>query len=337
MDCSVVSPLSATRVLDKHEPIVEQSEASLTIISYDDLKNNNSEAVEALKKALFSHGIVGVRRIEGYQQLVENYVKAAKAFARLDAETKARYSPNRDEGFLGYEIGKEKFKNSDNVEVVDDCKASYYAFVPDHADNKWPTEVDLKTPYQEVGKLMIQVGTEVMQAIGLVGPNAPVDQLGDDHVGRGLYYSKVSDSHKGNPLWCGAHYDHGIFTALLPAVYIDEKGNQIPEPEEAGLFVRAPDAKEFKKVRADDPDVMLFQVGEWGQIASNDKILATEHYVQKAVGHVERITMALFFKTPFEYVIESTSKLAQDGRYGGGRTCKYLDWHNASLKRYEVK
>ncbi|MBS0655054.1 MAG: hypothetical protein JSR46_04695, partial [Verrucomicrobia bacterium] len=197
----------------------------------------------------------------------------------------------------------------------------------------WPVEVDLKTAYQEIGALMLKVGTEVLETVGLVGPNAPIRELGDKHVGRMLHYSTNS----ANPLWCGAHYDHGTFTALLPAVYLDEYGNQIPEPEEAGLFVRAPEATEFKKVVADDPEVMLFQVGEWGQLASNDTILATQHKVQKAEGHVERISMALFFNTSFDYVVESTSSLTQDARYGGGRTCKYADWHTASLNRYEVK
>ena len=189
----------------------------------------------------------------------------------------------------------------------------------------------------EIGQLMTQIGKELMEKIGLLGPNAFVPELDEHQVGRMLCYSKSSDSQKDNPLWCGAHYDHGVFTALLPAAYFDENWNQIPEPEEAGLFVRAPEETEFKKVVADDPDVMLFQVGEFGQLATNDAIKATEHRVQKADGFVTRITKAQFFALPESYEIESTSILTQDARYGGGRFCRYGEWHNASLARYYVK
>ncbi|CDR34845.1 hypothetical protein [Criblamydia sequanensis] len=73
----------------------------------------------------------------------------------------------------------------------------------------------------------------------------------------------------------------------LPGVYF-AKGEQIQEPMEAGLFVRTSEEAPFKKVVSDDLDVMMFQVGEFGQLVKDDGIRATEHRVHKALGAIER-------------------------------------------------
>jgi isopenicillin N synthase-like dioxygenase len=161
---------------------------------------------------------------------------------------------------------------------------------------------------------------------------------GTPRVGRMLYYRKSGNTAAENPFWCGSHLDHGMFTALLPAFYF-VNGQAVAEPREAGLFVKTTHDGVFKKVMADDPDVMLFQVGEFGQLVTNDAIRATEHRVHKASGTVERYTMALFFDAPMETVIRSTSELTKDSRYGAaaGEPCTYLRWHEESFKRYIVK
>ena len=129
-----------------------------------------------------------------------------------------------------------------------------------------------------------------------------------------------------------------MFTALLPAVYY-ENGKEIPEPLEAGLYVKAAADGVFKKVVADDRDVMMIQLGEFGQLISNDAMRATEHRVQKALGSVERYSMAIFFDAPMDTLIHSTSTLTSDARYGGpaGSPCTYRHWNDESFKRYIVK
>ena len=109
---------------DAEEVNVERNEKSLKILQrrtafllqlfliQTSLKEK-PEAITSLKKALFEHGIVGIRGIEGYQNLVQNFVEAVKSFALLDKEIKESYAPNRNEGFLGYELGKEKFQRED--------------------------------------------------------------------------------------------------------------------------------------------------------------------------------------------------------------------------------
>lgn len=301
----------------------------LTILTFEELQSGSTTTVAALTKALNEQGIVGIRGIPNFQQLMSEFIQSARIFSALPEGEKERYAPDRNKGeFAGYEIGAEKFTRPDGVEVVDRSKASYYAFVPDHSANKWP-ESDLKDRFQDIGALMVDVGLKVMQQVGL----AQAICLGENQVGRMLHYREGCQVDK----WCGAHFDHGVFTALLPAVYFNEYGQQISEPEEAGLFVRAADDTDFKKVTSDDPDVMLFQAAEFGQLATNDTIRATEHVVEKASGHVERYTMALFFTAQMDFEIASTSRLTQDARWGQGKSCTFGDWHQRSLDRYRAK
>ncbi len=311
---------------------------SLDVISYEKLVEGDAETLKILKDALHEKGIVGVRGVPGFKEKHERFIEAAREFNALPEEMKEQYKPNRSLGdtFLGYEEGKEKFQKPNGDWVIDDLKVSYYARIPDNSKNKWPCEVDLRMPFQDLGEIMAETGESIMRKIGLLGGSTDLQLEEDACLGRMLYYRK-SDSNE-NPFWCGAHFDHGLFTAVLPAVYFVD-GEQIPEPEEAGLFIRTSKEMTFKKVFADDLDVMMFQVGEFGQLVMNDSIQATEHCVQKAVGAVERYTLAVFYDAPMDIPIDSTSVLTNDARYGAktGEVFTYRHWTNASFERYLVK
>lgn len=310
----------------------------LDIIDYSDFISENPKALALLKKALHTKGIVGIRSVPGYREKVSQFIETAREFALLPDSVKQKYSPDRDKNeFAGYEVAKEKFQREDGSWVIDDGKVSYYAYVKpaDSPENRWPKECGLKESFLNIGNLMFETAISVLKKIDLVKLNSGAVLENSNGVGRMLHYkSNTSD----NPLWCGAHFDHGIFTALLPAFYF-ENGEPIPEPKEAGLFVKTTVEGEFKKVVSDDPEVMLFQVGEFGQLISNDGINATKHEVHKAENNVERFTMAVFVSPSFDTSIKSTSVLTKDSRYGTNQdgTCKFLDWHLASLARYEVK
>ncbi len=318
----------------------ESGVLALDVIPFEAFAQDDPDALETLERALHEKGIVGIRGVPGYREKVIRYIEAARAFSALPEAVKERYAPNHDLGetFLGYERGKERFKRPDGKWVVDDLKVSYYALVPESPENKWPREIDLQTPFEELGSLMSEMGEAVMTKLGLIGAAGGFDLKGVPRTGRMLYYRKSMEGSSDNPFWCGAHFDHSLFTALLPAFYFSE-GRAIEEPIEAGLFVRAAKETEFKKVVANDPDVLLFQVGEFGQLVSDDGIHATEHRVHKALGAVERFTLALFFDAPLEAVIHSTSELTEDSRYGGkaGEPCSYRRWHEESFKRYLFK
>jgi len=315
-----------------------QEVIDLDVIFYEKLLQGDSDALQILDKALHENGIVGVRGVPGYREKYAQFIEAARTFSALPEEVKEGYKPNRELGetFLGYESGKEKFRRPDGSWVVDDLKTSYYAHIPDGAKNKWPFEVNVKDPFQALGQLMADTGELVMHQIGLLGDATGFTLEEESRIGRMLYYRK-SDNNE-NPYWCGAHFDHGLFTVLLPAVYFVD-GKQVAEPSEAGVYVRVAEKAPFRKVAATDLDVMMFQVGEFGQLATDDSIRATEHRVHKALGAIERYTLALFFNAPMDLPIRSKSILTSDARYGAekGEPCTYRHWHEASFARYLVK
>lgn len=327
---------TARLLLNMNAEAVEKLE--LDIIPYEQLTQGDTAALQRLDKALHEKGIVGVRGVPGYKEKYARFIEGARQFSALPEEVKEQYQPNRalGETFLGYEAGKEKFRRPTGDWVVDDLKTSYYAHIPDTAKNKWPREVNLKDPFEALGGLMAEVGEQILYKIGLLGEHTRLYLEEDSLIGRMLYYRK-SDRNE-NPYWCGAHFDHGLFTTILPAVYF-ANGEPIPEPVEAGLFIRTSETAPFKKVVADDRDVMLFQVGEFGQLAKNDGIRATEHRVHKAREAIERYTLAVFFNAAMDSSICSRSVLTNDARYGAqaGQPCTYRQWHEASFKRYLVK
>ncbi|MCH9617650.1 MAG: hypothetical protein SP4CHLAM5_09570 [Chlamydiia bacterium] len=309
-------------------------QVQLDVISYEKLKEGDAETVAVLQKALLKKGIVGLSDVPGYEQCYNQYIQAAIDFHSLQQEVKESYSPDRQKGDIyGYEMGAEKFKRKDGTWVEDNLKTSYYARVPNIPENLWPEEMDLQTPFIQMGNLMKDTGRMIMYAAGLLGENSSLESDETRHLGRMLYYKKSSIDQ--NPQWCGEHFDHGMFTALIPAAYF-VNGKRVQEPEEAGLYVRLSKEQPFKKVKIDHPNILLFQVGEFGQIVKDDAMIATEHYVNKAYGEIERYTMALFFEPSADAKVQSKSVLTNDARYLADKegVCAYEDWSQATYARY---
>lgn len=310
-----------------------QENLELDIISYEKLINREEETLSTLKKALYENGIIAVRGVPGQIEAYEKYLSALIAFHKLPENIKTKCSPKRASGdILGYELGAESY----NLVDIDNLKSSYYAHYPDCIENKWPEELDLKTPFLEMTKLMADTGETIMRVVGLLGKETGIELAPKSRLGRMLYYKKSSNN--SNPNWCGAHFDHSLFTALLPATYFRD-GKRIEEPEEAGLFVRQETDAPFKKVQATDRSLMLFQVGEFAQLVTNDAIRATQHRVNKANGAVERYTLAMFCDAPMDTTIESTSVITADPRYKAapGEPYTYGEWCQESYKRFLVK
>lgn len=310
----------------------------LDIISFDDLKTNHPSSIQTVKQALLQNGIVGVRGVPDFENKSRIYIEAARKFSALNEAIKNQYAPNRDAGETeGYELGAEWFQTKEGEWKIDDKKASYYAFVPDHIKNKWPQEVDLKSSYLALGKMMFDVGKLVLANLGL---DEKTGLKHDDMVayGRMLHYHKESDATNENLNWCGAHFDHGVFTGLMPAYYFHD-GVEVDEPEEAGLYIVPSYGNQFEKINSSEKDVLLFQVGEFGQLVSNDEIKATQHVVRKAYGEIERYTFALFFNPHASMTIQSQSSLIADDRYKLNQVdgkINYEKWADASYDRYRA-
>lgn len=312
---------------------------NLDVISYIDIQAADSTIQSNIQKILQEKGIIGIRGVPNFERLCENYISAAREFSLLEDEVKHQYAPNRDAGETeGYEIGAEWFKDERGDWQIDDKKASYYAFVPDHPKNKWPTEMDFASHYQALGKAIFQTGKLLLNALGLD------DAAGLKHnnlvgYGRMLHYHKENAATIVNPNWCGAHTDHGVFTGLIPAYYY-QNGEEIDEPQEAGLFIIPSNGRDFEKINASDKSILLFQVGEFGQLISNDKIKATKHVVKKAEGSIERFTFALFYSADPKMIIQSSSMLTKDPRYAEQEQdgkISYDQWEKASFEQYKAK
>lgn len=311
----------------------------LEIVSFHEIQNEiHSSAKAKVTRALLENGIVGISDVPQFIEKSHAYIRAARDFCALNDSIKQQYAPRRDEGDTeGYELGAEWFKDQNDEWQIDDKKASYYAHVPDQPQNKWPREVDLKTPYLALGELIFATGKRLLNFIGLnetVGlPHAKLRGYG-----RLLHYHKENQSTNFNPNWCGAHFDHGVFTGLMPAHYFQD-GVEVEEPEEAGLYIKPTNGNEFEKIAARDKSILLFQVGEFGQLASHDAIRATNHLVKKAKNHIERYAFAIFYDA-HDCIIHSHSELARDSRYTDNMTAdgkiSYDKWSSASFARYRV-
>jgi len=314
----------------------------LDIISYDDLIDDaNTSASKNLASALLDKGIVGIRDIPEFGQKTYGYIRAAREFSALKDTLKQQYVPNREMGHTeGYELGTERFQDQHGKWQIDDKKASFYAFVPDDARNKWPREVDLKTPYLELGELIFKTGKLLLNIIGL---NTSVGLQHERLIGYGrmLHYHKANnETHTANPNWCGIHVDHGVFTGIVPAYYFHHD-QEVAEPEEAGLYIKPTHGHDFEKIYVSDKSILLFQVGEFGQLLSHDKIKATKHLVKKAKGEIERFAFALFYSADDDAVVKSRSILNNDARYVENMlsdgSITYRKWQEASLKKYRAK
>ncbi len=312
----------------------------LTIIAYQDLLDpSKTDAHALLQNALLNDGLVALSGVPGYLEKCETYLKTLCEFSALPEAVKQQYAPDRDAGQTeGYELGAEWFKNHKGEWQIDDKKASYYAFIPENVRNIWPKEIDLKTPYLALGELIFETGKKILHVIGL-DERMGLNHAGFQGYGRMLHYHKVGTTTDENPDWCGAHLDHSLFTGLLPAYYYRD-GQLVDEPAEAGLYIVPTGKTEFEKVHATDRSLLLFQVGEFGQIASNDRIKATRHIVKKAKGEIDRYTLAVFFNAADDARVKSTSVLCRDERYANNVSADgsitFLEWANASFERYRA-
>lgn len=310
----------------------------LSIFSFDSLINPSPKVIMQIKKTLAEIGILGIRGVPNYEDFCLNYIAAARAFSNLTENLKQQYCPLPNK-FEGYECGAEQFLDAVTGKwIIDDKKASYYAYVPDLPENQWPKEVDLKTAYLELGNLIFNTGKILLDCLGL-NLEVGIDLTKVHGYGRLLHYQKEQETNNLTPNWCGAHYDHSLFTGLIPAYYY-RNGLMIDEPPESGLYIKPSNGQHFEKVIADDKSILMFQVGEFAQLALNDDITATKHMVKKAYGNIERYTLAIFFNPAPDTRIHSSSKLTHDERFCKNQcsrdTISFKAWNEASFKRYDI-
>jgi hypothetical protein len=97
-------------------------------------------------------------------------------------------------------------------------------------------------------------------------------------------------------------FSQGSLTGLVPGMFLDEKGNEVPCPDESrcGLFIQT---RQGDQVRASiPPDHCAFQIGETSQIQSGGLLQATPHAVLSSTSSscgVTRESFAVFLEPEF--------------------------------------
>ena len=315
----------------------------LQTVSYQDLVSGTSQSASALstlKSALKRDGAVSIGDVPNFVEQRKTYFKEAVSFAQLSEEQKQDVAAGGVEdtySYLGYDVAAEQFKGPNGEIYADQNKRSYYAIFPDSENNKWQEGTQLKTAFLELARTVHDTSEVVLRAVGILGEDGPITDLeGAEDFGRMLHYI-TGDNEDPNPFWCGQHKDHSLITGLIQPLYM-LGGEEVPPPEGAGLHIKV--GETYHRVIG-EADSITYQIGDFGQLISNDDVIATEHRVNKPnhpTRGLERHTLALFIDPKLDQKVEnSTSVLAStDSRYVEGDTT-FNDWHLRTLARHKKK
>lgn len=235
---------------------------------------------------------------------------------------------------FGWSHGKEMMKAG----VPDYSKGSYYAN-PQYDDpfnsdpellkrypsfchpNIWPSDdlPQLEHAFKAMGQLVVKVGLLVAKQCDTYVKSRQPSYSPDNRLfdiintaktckARLLHYFPAPDSAAATNAtvdedsissWCGWHNDHGSLTGLVPAMYMNSAGEEVPNPDPAsGLYIRSRTGNLVQvKVPADH---LAFQIGETAQIHSGGVLQATPHCVRAAQGEkasgISRETFAVFME-----------------------------------------
>lgn len=228
---------------------------------------------------------------------------------------------------FGWSHGKEIFDGQ-----PDNAKGSYYAnpqydtpYTDQELIDKWPTfchpniwpEEDmpeLSVAFKACGQLIVQVGKLVAHQVDKYvkiksAHGATLESIIEGSMtckARLLHYFPLKEVPVEEKLeyssWCGWHNDHGSLTGLCPAMYLNEKGEEVPNPDpQAGLYIKSRKGDLIKAVLPSN--YIAFQIGESAAIKSGGILHATPHCVrgaqgEKAVG-ISRETLAVFMEPMF--------------------------------------
>jgi isopenicillin N synthase-like dioxygenase len=277
----------------------------LVIVQYDDLvagKDLSSEVLEA-----FGAAGLGVIAIRGVPKLFEQYRRVlgqSHDLAHLDDESKALLEDEASMYNAGWSFGKEKLGNT-----PDTSKASFY-FNPLHDQpgtaeqrekypwalppNRWPAKLpELEPACKELGATVHAATLLIAQQVDKLAtakvPEYPHEELGllADTVaktvkckGRLLYYYPLTEQKEDG--WIGWHNDSGFLTALPPDMFLDEKGEEMQNPDpNGGLWVVDRDSN---PVKVDIPkDCLGVQCGECLQVITGGLLTATPHCVRPSM------------------------------------------------------
>jgi len=328
-------------------------DSPVVLLQYDDLVNNRD--LSASIHAAYGADGLGLLVIRGVPHLSEyraSLLPLARKFALLPEDIKHKYEHPQSHYNFGWSHGKEYM--ADNK--PDWAKGSYYAnpvhdapFAHDPAlvaqfpsfcaPNIWPKAdlPELEPALKKLGGLIVDTGALLAKHLDKFVhsklPGYPSDRLtkiikeSRTHKARLLHYfaATVKDGeHTVNNdddwgSWCGWHNDHGSLTGLTSAMFIDEHGKDIANPDpHSGLYIKSRKGDVLKAVIP--VDCLAYQMGETEQIHSGGALQATPHCVHAgSIPHVTRETFAVFMEPEFPETMNiPAGASAADTTYGSG-------------------
>jgi len=330
------------------------------VVDYAQLLDESVDLSSFIERT-FGYDGLGILAVRGVPEFVEKrkaLLPLALKFASLPDEIKELYVNEASFYTFGWSHGKEKLEGK-----PDFAKGSYYnnpiydrpvddenliaKYPTFFHPNIWPKEhlPELEPAFKEMGKLMVEVGqllaVHIDHFVHNLVSSYPTNKLGEilktSRISRGrlLNYFPLKESDlKQNSSskddltsissWCGWHNDHGSLTGLTVAMFFDEQGREVENPDpESGLYVRSRQGGIFKvSVPA---DCLAFQIGEAAQIHSGGKLQATPHCVRAAaVPGITRTTFAMFMDPQWWEPMEPPVELMNSKSITEGSSSKHL-------------
>ena len=220
-------------------------------------------------------GIIVVSGVPNFVELRGKLLPLARKFAELPEDVKLKYEHPESHYNFGWSHGKETLAGKPDL-----AKGSFYAnplydqpfddpelikkFPSFCAPNLWPTEAmpEFEPAFKNLGKLVCETGFLVAKHcddyVSSVYPKYQKDRLYNiisasrTAKARLLHYfpmtveqSEAAGTVDVDGSWCGWHNDHGSLTGLCSAMYFNEKGEEIPNPDpNSGLYIRSRTVRE---------------------------------------------------------------------------------------------
>lgn len=313
---TVASSLLVLGVLGSGAATMAAEETGVKVFQYDSL----SDSIPQIKEQFHNKGYIAIQGVPGFKEAWGTFLEEGlRPFAALSNEEKSKCTPATGSDARGWSVGIEQLIKG----FVDHFKESYYIKYPEveTSPNIWPQTIpQFKETYLKLAKVMFNTQLEVLGHM-----SKSVDDI--QGLGRVLYYRDVlPENDDGSKWWNTLHCDHGWLTGLTPEIYVKD-GQIVPKPEGTGLHILG------KEISVSD-DIMLIQIGEVMELASDGELTATKHEVLKAFGY-KRFAVAMFLDVPDDFVINCTNDLVKQkykDRYEEGIT--YKEWGDKSLRKY---
>jgi len=275
------------------------------ILDYNEVmgQSTNSQMREAIQTAYgpTGLGLLLVKNVPGFADKRQRLLPLGHRFANTPQHVRDSMVHQASFYGVGWTHGLEKFKGQPDL-----LKGAFKAnpqynrptedqdlidkFPNNMHPNIWPKEMpELEPAFMDLGSLMVNVGQNlakhcdayVSSKLSSYQPGTLEKLIGGSRTckARLLHYFPQTDE-TANREWCGWHNDHGALTALTSSMFMNEQGEQIPNPDaRSGLYIAPRQGGTDIKMNI-PADCIAYQIGESSQILTGGLLMATPHMVR---------------------------------------------------------